>query len=574
MRPRATAPHRIRAQCRRQLPTLGATRPQTRSVIPDLEAARSDISNATGHIHRARRLWVVALLVGALAGSVVAIGTAPPGPGLDPDTVSYLGAGISLARFGTYRVPVGSWTIADTTEPLTHFPPGFSTVVAVPVLLGMPPVQAGRLVVVLAAVVTWTVLVALFLGETSVLAAVLIGAAILCTPALVAAHLAVLSEPPFLAALVAVVAGMSAMSRSPKLWPALWTGLAAATAIMFRYAGAPLVVAAGWWAIMGLGRRRIAIRDRLRATILVLAPSALALSAWLLRSVRLEGVQGVRTLGRYGDVVGAVRAAVSTIVSWAVPVGRGSWRYVVAAAALAGAGAMVRAIGLRRRAQITGDAGAAGARSVVVPVATVLGIAYLGFVFLSRLVADPDIPFDERILAPLFLLMEIVAGLVVARWWGGQSRRSRFLVGAVLLIWCGVSTGVSVVRIVEALGDGNDFAGGDWRDSPTIAWVRSDAGGHHRALYTNWPAALYFQARRASHDLPGALDGMTLHRLRERLAFTRGVVVGFDVQNPDIAPPDVMAALMGLHEIARFADGAVWELRRDSGIGDRGSGRN
>ena len=148
------------------------------------------------------------------------------------------------------------------------------------------------------------------------------------------------------------------------------------------------------------------------------------------------------------------------------------------------------------------------------------------------------------------------------------------MVGAVLLIWCGVSTGVSVVRIVQALGDGNDFAGSDWRDSPTIAWVRSDPGGAHRALYTNWPAALYFQAQRGSHDLPASLDGLTLHRLRDRLAATHGVVVGFAVQNPDIAPPAMIARLMGLHEIARFADGAVWEEQRDSGSGVRGSGRN
>jgi hypothetical protein len=510
-------------------------------------------------------------VVGVVAGAVVAVGTAPPGPGLDPDTASYLGAAVSFVRFGTYRIPMGSWTTADTTEPLTHFPPGFSTIVAAPVALGVSPIQAGRLVVVLAAIATWAALVAVLIRETTTRAAALIGVAVLCTPAIVSVHLSILSEPPFLTALVAVVAGMSAMSRSPKFWPAFWTGLAAAAAVMLRYVGVSLALAAGWWAIMGVGRRRIALRDRLVAAALVLAPSGLTLAAWLLRSVRLEGVEGVRTLGTYGDLGGSIREAVSTVVSWVVPVGGGSWRYLVTAAVVAGAVAMTRAIWPRARGRIVGDAGVAPTRWALVPVAATLGIAYLGFVFVARLVADPDIPFDERILAPLFLLTEIAAGLVVAGWWREQSRRSRFLVGAVLLIWCGVSASVSVVRIVQALEDGNDFAGSDWRDSPMIAWVRSDTGGDHRPLYTNWPAALYFQAHRGSHDLPTTLDGLTLHRLRERLAFTHGLVVGFRVQNPDIAPPDAIARLMGLHEIARFADGAVWgEAPLDSGVGGRG----
>jgi hypothetical protein len=565
-------------RCPRHLPIRGAARLQTPAVIPDLRPAQSRVSNIIGRTGRSGRLWGVALLVGAAAGTVVAIATAPPGPGLDPDTASYVGAGISLVRFGTYRVPMGSWTTADTTEPLTHFPPGFSTVVAAPIALGMPPIQAGRLIIVLAAAVTWSVLVALLIRETTTGVAVLIGVVILCTPAILSVHLSILSEPPFLAALVGVVAGMSAMSRSTKLWPALWTGLAAAAAVMLRYVGVSLALAAGWWAIMGIRRRRIAARDRIRAATLVVVPSGVTLGAWLLRSVRLEGVQGVRTLGAYGDLGGAVRAAASTIVSWVVPVGAGGWRYGVTAVIVAGAVAIIRGT----RPRTAGDAGvadtddAAGPPTewVLVPLVTTLAIAYLGFVFAARLVADPDIPFDERILAPLFLLIEIAAGLVVADWWRAQSRHSRLVVGAVLLVWWGMSAGVTVVRIVQALQDGNDFAGSDWRDSPTIAWVRSDTGGDHRPLYTNWPAALYFQAQRGSHDLPATVDGLTLHRLRERLAFTHGVVVGFTVQNPDIAPPDTIARLMGLREVARFGDGAVWEEQGDSGIGDRGSGRN
>jgi hypothetical protein len=178
------------------------------------------------------------------------------------------------------------------------------------------------------------------------------------------------------------------------------------------------------------------------------------------------------------------------------------------------------------------------------------------------LVADPNIPFDERMLAPLFLLGEIGIGLLVAAWWPRGSRVGRAAVAIVLAAWLVASAVVTGQRIASAREDGNDFASSDWRDSPTVAWVRSPAGGAQRVLYTNWPAALYFQAGRASHDLPETLDAMTLHRFRDRLARSQGAIVAFTEPSPDVASPDSLARLMGLHTVARFPDGTIWDLGR------------
>ena len=41
--------------------------------------------------------------------------TDPPGPGLDPDAMSYLGAGASLAHGHGLRIPSAGWASADTT---------------------------------------------------------------------------------------------------------------------------------------------------------------------------------------------------------------------------------------------------------------------------------------------------------------------------------------------------------------------------------------------------------------------------------------------------------------------------
>ncbi len=489
-------------------------------------------------------------MTGALAACTVAIATAPPGPGLDPNAQQYLGAAISFAATGAYRVPRSSWTVADTTEPMTHFPPGLPTVLAAPIALGVAPLAAARLVLALAAFATWTGLVMLTTSVATIRTSVLIAVAALCTPAILNVHLSVLSEPAFFAALIAVLGGLWSATHSAKIWPALWVGLAAAAGVMLRYAGTSLVLAAGWWMLV-VGRPHLRVRERLARVALAVVPSGIVLGAWLLRSIRLEGVQGVRTFGAYGDFRTIGREGLETLVSWAVPIGTGGWRYPIAALLFVGAAALARAAWPRLRSTVA-----------FLTLLDTVGIAYAGFILVSRLIADPNIPFDERILSPLFLLAAIALGLAIAAWWPEGSRVARVAVGSVVLLWFAVSAGVSISRIVVAREDGNDFAGSDWRDSPTIAWVRDSAGGAHRTLYTNWPAAVYFQAQRASHDVPETLDGLTLHRFRDRLAHTHGTMVGFSAVDPDLASPERIAALMGLRLVARFDDGAVWELPR------------
>jgi hypothetical protein len=500
----------------------------------------------------------------------VAVATAPPGPGLDPDAMSYLGAAQWLVHSHTYRIPTSSWSAADTTEPLAHFPPGFSTVIALPVWFGATPLHAARWLVVLAAFCTWTGVV-LTVGEAAgVVVAVLTGVATLATPALLNVHLSVLSEPLFLAALVGTLAGLLALARAERSTgarAALATGLAVGAAVMFRYAGIALLGAASLAALTWTVPARRAWRVRATRLVLIVLPTACTLGPWIARTVRLGGPRSVRALGVYGDVLDTARGGLETITTWLVPLGMGPWRTGAAvglllAAALATGDAWRRTRG--------GGAAPAGAQAAAVTPATreatllriiaLLSGCYLVILIASRMFADPNIPFDERILAPLILLAEIAVAVSVSVWWPGRRRAWRVIVGAGLAAWFVASAVVSGGRVAYALDDGNDFAGSDWRDSPTIAWVRAPSGGGQRALYSNWPAALYFHAHRASHDLPEVVDALALHRFRDRLARSRGVVVGFDTPSPDVATPDTLARALGLRQIARFEDGTVWEL--------------
>jgi hypothetical protein len=427
----------------------------------------------------------------------------------------------------------------------------------------------------------------------------------------------VLSEPPFLATLVIIALGMVAMARQadagkPRAigWP-LATGLAGAAAVMLRYAGLPLVAAAAWWAFASpVGPRETGDRvwpARFRRAALVLAPTVCTLGPWFLRTEQLGGSHSVRTFGIYPGFGATASEGVHTIANWLAPIGSGTSHALLAALSafmvvwvLVGAWRRLRrveqrgvdaalpvedvdrdAIGRAARDGSTETStllhsppvgatrappppDAARRSRVVLQAAAYLGVAYLLFLAASRLFGDAYIPFDERLLAPVLLLAAVAVAVALPVWWRVQPRAARIAAALVLSAWVAASIFTSVQTMAVARDDGGDFAGIDWQDSPTIAWVRDSAGGLHRTLYTNWPPAVYFQAGRASHDLPAVLDPLTLRRFHDRLSRTRGVLVAFNTPSPDVAPPQALAQALGLREIARYADGTVWDLPEDS----------
>jgi hypothetical protein len=456
---------------------------------------------------------------------LVAFATKPPGPGLDPDAASYVGAAVSFVRTGAYRVPSSGWAAMDTTDVLAHFPPGFPTAIAGGVALGIPPIQSARLVIAVAAFVTATV-IGLLLGSEAL---GLLGVAVVfLTPAVVDVHLSVLSEPLFLAILVSVLALMPRTGWTSRV--AL--GLLGAAAVMVRYVGAGVVGAAALWVI---GQPGVPWRNRLRDLVLVTVPAAFLFRIWTSRHAE------IRRIASYGNFYATLRSGGDTVGDWLAPgITAPALRWIVAIVI-----ALLVALAIAR----------AWRKRPLIVAATLLGVCLIALTVVSRLFADPNIPFDERILAPLFVLAElaVVAALDQA------PRITKLLLGA----WVVASAVVSIGAVQFALEDGNDFASADWRFSPTVAWVRDSANG--RTIYTNWPVALYFHAGRSSHGLPPVVEPLTLRRFGDRLARTHGLMVAFDIPSPDAAPPDTIAERLRLRPVARLGDGTVWELASTSG---------
>ena len=509
------------------------------------------------------RLLIAGVLGAAAVWGVLEL-TQPPGPGLDPDSLSYLGAGISLARGEGLRVPSASWASADTSSPLVHFPPGFSATIAVGIRMGASPVKAARIVEAVSAGVTVAAVVLVAAAAGGLVAAFVAIAMVAVTPAMMTVHASVLSEPLFLALLtcfVGVLAGDPSKRRTRRT---LVLGALAAAAILVRYAGVSLLavlalegfIAAPEAALTGrsAGFRVLA---RARSVAVAVALPVVLLAAWAFTRPRSAEAERIRDAGVYLNGFGAtVGEGVTTVAQWLAPsFTPGLATVLVAAGVLA---AIITLLVHAARAALRGEASAGEVR--VVRGVELMAIAYGMVLVASRLLADPGIPFDARLLAPLFLLASIAIGVLVVSWCRAAAAaghvRALILTIGIIASWIAGAAQVSGALLDEVRADGADMASAEWRLSPLVDWAtHADA---RTRLYSNWPAAIWFHTGRAALELPTELDSATVAAFRAKLAVENGAVVAFHQRSPDVASPDSLAKLAGLVEVMRSAAGTVW----------------
>lgn len=484
------------------------------------------------------RRSLVAVLTGALACYGVLAITEPPGPGLDPDTMSYVGAAESLARRHVLRIPAAPWPWADSTAALGHFPPGFPVAIAVPVMLGAPSVQAARGVEAAAAFVTVALAAWLVGSAAGAGAGLLAGGLFLVTPSFAFDHWQVVSEPLCIALLMATLVLM-ATSRRP------WTyGLTAAAAGMVRYAGFAGTGAAALWAFGRSGTGA----ERLRRAAVAAAPSVAAQFAWWLRTAAEAGE--VRQFGLRGSWGPTLRELGGTLGAWLAPSVPWTWLAAPVAVAVGVLAVVVLARAERARAE------SAVPPRRVIEAAVLLMACYAALVLFSRLFVDLTIPLDERLLSPFIVLAQVAVVTALGVAWRGWSRRPRTAIALALSLWLFGSGRATVVAVRDALDGGWGYAGDEWRGSRLGAYLRADAGG--AAIFSNNPATAYFLTGRPTRDVPETLDPDSVAAFGAVLSERNGVLVRFPFDLRSGAPPDSLAKRLGLIEMARFPDGAVW----------------
>ena len=518
-----------------------------------------------------RTLVILALACASVTAALVWWGTQFPGPGLYGDGAGYLGAAESLARGGGPRVPYAGYASADSTSPLGQWPPGFSLVLSAPLRAGASPETAVRVVQATVGACTVALTAVLVAMATAPVWGALTAVAILATPAVVAAHLNVVSEPLYLLCLAVGLTAMVGRGDRP-----LGYGLAAAAAVLVRYLGVAAVAGAGVWGLLQPGRATL----RARRAAVAIAPGLVAQELWSAYA-RWTGAS-MRPIHLDHQVGSAVRALLGSTAAWLAPwdgspVARSGLKIVLGIAIAAGLGAELRAWTAARwesgRPTTAGIGAGDPWTSIGSPAGRLLAASMLlacchvAALIAARLIYS-DVSLYDRVLAPVHYLADVAVVTLVGCQWEGLAAPVRAVVAALGTAWAVGSAAMTSTALRTAVTVGLDHANLAERASPTMRWLRTNGGG--QPIYTNEPAKIYFQLHRDSRGLPWVLDADTVRALDRVLRARPGLVVWFwggtaaSYVAADLLPrastPAKLEAALPLRVRAHFDDGVVWTL--------------
>jgi hypothetical protein len=529
------------------------------------------------------------MVMGALVALTVFVASRV-GPILTPDSLHYAGAAQALAAHGALRVPEAEWHASDSTEVLQQFPPGYPTTLAVLLRLGASRSLAIRLVDAAAACALMMLM--LWLGDMATNAwsvRIAIPAFVIALRAIPSAWMSAWSEPLFLVAVLATLLLMVTAARRS------WTyGLAAAAGNAVRYAGVSLLLAAVLWAAWaawncpddplhaaGAGdvggnaatRLRMRLGRVMRAVVAASAPG-IAFNGWWLLRARLHEVETpVATVAWMGNLPQARDEAVRTITEQLVPLvlpGRG----VIACVALVVVGASLasawRRAGARALAHAQPRVGlrttAVNARqeyAIVVHATLLIAACYIAMLTYARLFVGGSIPLDDRLLAPIFLLLGLTTLIGAQQWLVRQSTSIRRAGQLGAGLWLLLAARQSMTGLRNVLADRDDYGSEYWMDTPVADWVRGQ--GRAYTLYSDDPVGTYFVSGRPSRGLPPTFDADSSAIFRALLQTTHGAILDYPQSLDDSPDAGLFARALGMCLVVSSEDGNVWTPATDPG---------
>ncbi len=462
------------------------------------------------------------MLFSFLAAMITSVGimtanASPLLPGPHPDAIHYMEAGRSFAATGELLVPMASWNAPDSVVQLSHYPPGYS------VLIGSVVRAAGVRPEVS---VLW--LEALGGGATvglgfwiasgvAGLAGGLGGAALLALlPAFVKLHMGVWSEPLFLP-LVLLTLTLGGRSRRA----ALALGLLAGVGTLIRYVGVAL---AGYGALDSL-RGEGSPRERLLRAALAVAPSLLVLGVWF--SMVDSSGEEVRAFRVYGDLEGTLLLARHIAEGLILPL------HMQRRPGMYWAGAALLVVPLLVFLALRGAGGTVAGKLRSLGGSALLLFGVYGVVLVAaRLLADPFIPLDDRLLLPGLIPLLLVWGagtgwLLFAGWTPGG--RLGKVAGLATVFWMVAVLRGHSIMVPGYQEHGMFYTNRGWLTSDLVFLVELNRE-RYPLIYSNDPGMVFFHSGRVARKLPtryGDPEGF-----RDHFRENPGMIVVFRSQDP------------------------------------------
>lgn len=454
--------------------------------------------------HRANLAFLLALALVAAASVWVLLYSTPEGLSLSDDSIAYIAGARSILAGNGYRE---AWLASN--GPVTHFPPGFSSVLALVGLSGLDPLRGTRFVnallfganALLFGVIGWRM-------TKSQSAGIVLAVLFAVNASLLRAHAAAMSEPLYIFFSLAAFLAFSQYFAAPgqgRRWLVL-AGCLVAFAYLTRYAGLALL-ATLLCALILLHDER---RKRLTGAGIFLASALPWMLAWSVRNKLVADNVTNRTLVYHPLTPENLELGIYNFSEFFIPVEE--WRKaliqiphffpVLLSILAAGLLIWVGTRGLKKFFRPETK------RPEILSFTNGLYLfGYLASIVASLMFFDASTKFKLRILAPVYVSLLVL--LVFAGMW--LWNRRAMIWRAIVVLLGALIIGLSVYETTDVVANlhkgGQGYASFKWYDSEAMAFLRGLPEGVH--IYTNQPGAVYLYTGRPTYVLSDTIDPVT-----------------------------------------------------------------
>lgn len=463
---------------------------------------------------KSQLFFLLAISLIAVSAVGVVLYSTPQGLVLSDDSIAYIAGARSILAGNGYRE---AWLASN--QPVTHFPPGFSSILALIGLSGLDPLRGTRFLnsiffganSFLLGIIGWRMI-------RSQLAGVTLALLFAANASLLNAHVAAMSEPLYIFfSLLAFLTfskyftSISSASESPTgvLQGEGWliaTGILVSFAYLTRYAGLALLATFLFTLIL----LQDTWKKKITSAGIFTASTIPFLLGWSLRNKFVADNATNRTLIWHSLTAENINTGIYNLSVFFIPVE--AWRrtlvnipnfFVIFLSLIT----LVLLIwvaykGMKKFIQPATE------QPEILSFASGLYIfGYLASIVSSMLLFDASTKFKLRILSPVYAALLVLLVLLGNWLWQKRAIFWRVFAATVFIFILGLSI-YDTYGVVEKLHRGGQgYASFQWYDSLAMDFLRKLPEGTR--IYTNQPGPVYLYTGRPSLVLPDLVDPVT-----------------------------------------------------------------
>lgn len=456
----------------------------------------------------------------AILGTFLVLHATPQGLALSDDSIAYIAGARSILNGDGYRA---IWLASN--KPLTHFPPGFSSILALIGLSGLDPLRGTRFVnslifganIFLLGIIGWRM-------TRSKIAGIVLAALFLANASLFRIHTTAMSEPLYIFfTLAAFLAFSQYFFPSPpppmgegetlpspnggragdegRTW-LIFAAILTACAYLTRYAGLALLATF----LVALVILHSTWKERLASAGLFLAGFLPLAVAWAIRNRLLADNTTNRTVVYHPITADNLQTGIYNISVFLMPVEE--WRREMMRvpnlfAIIFFSTMLVLLVWLAFKGLKKFFNPAAETPEVLPFLSTLYAFGYLASLIVTMTWFDAATKFQLRILAPVFV--SLLTMLVYFGYWLWKKQSTTTIVLAVVIAALSVYGMNDTVTQLRKGGVG--YASFRWFDSEAMEFLRNLPEGTR--IYTNQVGPVYLYTGRAGYVLPDLVDAVT-----------------------------------------------------------------